>query len=101
MGSRRASFYGLSCAERFAYSLADLGITIVSGLARGVDTQAHKKGALKAKGRTIAVLGSGLNRIYPPENRGLAEEIADSGAVLSEFPLNAEPAAWNFPAGTA
>ena len=96
VGSRRASFYGLSCAEKFSYALANLGITIVSGLARGIDTQAHK-GALKAKGRTIAVLGSGLNCIYPSENKKLADDIACSGAVISEFPLNARPLAQNFP----
>ena len=96
VGSRRASFYGLSCAEKFAYALAQYGITVVSGLARGVDTQAHA-GALKAKGRTLAVLGSGLNSLYPPENAKLAEKIAESGAVVSEFPLNAEPLARNFP----
>lgn len=96
VGSRRASFYGLSCAKEFSYSLAKLGVTIVSGLARGVDTESHK-GALKAQGRTIAVLGSGLNRIYPPENRRLAEEVANSGAVISEFPVNTEPFARNFP----
>jgi DNA processing protein len=96
VGSRRASFYGLSCAEKFSYALANLGVTIVSGLARGVDTQTHK-GALKARGRTIAVLGSGLNCIYPCENKKLAEEIALSAAVISEFPLNAKPLAQNFP----
>ena len=95
-GSRRASFYGLSCAEKFAFALAELGISIVSGLARGIDTQAHK-GALKAKGRTIAVLGSGLNCIYPLENKKLTEEISAQGAVISEFPLNAKPLAQNFP----
>lgn len=96
VGSRRASFYGLSCAKEFSYSLAKLGVTIVSGLARGVDTEAHK-GALKAQGRTIAVLGSGLNCIYPPENKRLAEDIANSGAVISEFPVDTKPLAMNFP----
>src|SRR3989338_2062059 len=96
VGSRRASFYGLSCAEKFAYALAQYGITVVSGLARGVDTHAHT-GALKAQGRALAVLGSGLNSLYPPENTKLAEKIAVCGAVVSEFPLNTEPFARNFP----
>ncbi|MBU2258139.1 MAG: DNA-processing protein DprA [Candidatus Omnitrophica bacterium] len=96
VGSRRASFYGLSCAEKFAHDLSGKGLTIVSGLARGVDTYAHK-GALKAGGRTIAVIGSGLNQIYPPENKRLALEIAKSGAVISEFPMNTEPFKQNFP----
>lgn len=96
VGSRRASFYGLQVAEKFAYSLAQLKFTIVSGLARGVDTSAHK-GALKAKGRTLAILGSGLNCIYPEENFKLAEEISHAGAVISEFPLNFGPQPRNFP----
>ncbi len=96
VGSRRASFYGLSCAERFAADLSDAGFTIVSGLARGIDTAAHK-GALKLKGRTIAVIGSGFNNIYPEENMELAEEIAKNGAVISEFPVDAKPLPQNFP----
>jgi len=96
VGSRRASFYGLSCAEKFSYSLAEKGITIVSGLARGVDTYAHR-GALKAKGRTLAILGSGLNYLYPPENRKLADEVSASGALISEFALNTPPMPSNFP----
>jgi len=96
VGSRRASFYGLSAAEKFAFELAEKGITIISGLARGIDTCAHK-GALKAKARTIAVIGSGFKHLYPEENKGLAEEIAQRGAVISEFPLNTEPFRQNFP----
>jgi len=96
VGSRTASFYGLSSAEKFAYELALRGCTIVSGMARGIDTYAHR-GALKAKGRTIAVMGSGFKHIYPPENKSLLEEISASGAVISEFPINAEPLKQNFP----
>lgn len=96
VGSRRASFYGLSSAEKFAGDLCDAGFTIVSGLARGIDTAAHK-GALKRFGRTIAVIGSGFNNIYPAENKELAEEIAKNGAVISEFSLDAEPIKQNFP----
>jgi DNA processing protein len=96
VGSRRASLYGLSHAEKFAIWLSAEGITIVSGMARGVDTYAHR-GALKAKGRTIAVMGSGFNHIYPEENADLAKEISFSGAVISEFPMDAQPLPQNFP----
>jgi DNA processing protein len=96
VGSRRASLYGLNSAFKFAAQLAQSGITVVSGLARGIDTYAHR-GALKASGRTLAVLGSGFNRLYPPENKALAEEISRHGAVISEFPLDTEPQRQNFP----
>lgn len=96
VGSRGASYYGISTTERLAWELVDSGFTIVSGMARGIDTASHR-GALKAKGRTIAVLGSGLNFIYPPENKKLAEKIAASGAVVSEFPMQTSPDRQNFP----
>jgi DNA processing protein len=83
-------------AERFAADLAGRGFTIVSGMARGIDTYAHK-GALKNGGRTIAVMGSGFHNIYPQENKGLAEEIAGCGAVISEFPMDTKPLKQNFP----
>lgn len=96
VGSRNASSYGRNVCSIFAKDLSKLGITIVSGMARGIDTIAHKA-CLEAGGRTIAVLGSGLLQVYPPENRPLYEEIAQNGAVISEFPLNMEPLANNFP----
>jgi len=96
VGSRRASFYGLSLAEKFSRQLASHGFTIISGMARGIDTAAHK-GALKQVGRTIAVIGSGFGQIYPPENKGLAEEICRQGAVISEFSVNTAPLPQNFP----
>jgi DNA processing protein len=96
VGSRQASFYGLSTAEKFASELSAQGFTIVSGMARGVDTSAHR-GALKVSGRTLAVMGSGFNNIYPRENKELAEEISRVGAVISEFPLNEQPLKENFP----
>ena len=96
VGSRRASFYGQSNAERFAFDLSEKGFTIISGMARGIDTCAHK-GALKQGGRTIAVIGSGFNNIYPEDNIELSEEIAGNGAVISEFPVNTPPYKANFP----
>ncbi|MFC1708791.1 DNA-processing protein DprA [Candidatus Omnitrophota bacterium] len=96
VGSRRASFYGLSAASHLSSQLCSMGITVVSGLARGIDTASHK-GALSAKGRTIAVLGSGLLRLYPAENKKLAESISQDGAVISEFSLEVPPLPRNFP----
>jgi len=96
VGSRQASRYGIEQAENFSYWLAHKGVTIISGLARGIDSASHR-GALMARGRTIACLGSGLARIYPPENKNLAEEITHQGAIFSEFPMEAEPRKENFP----
>ena len=97
VGSRRTTTYGVTATRKLTYQLAHAGFTIVSGLARGIDTAAHEA-ALAAKGRTIAVVGSGLARLYPPENLALAEKIADgNGAVISEFPLHRAPDKQTFP----
>ncbi|MCL6502695.1 MAG: DNA-processing protein DprA [Pirellulales bacterium] len=96
VGSRHATSYGLAQAEALAASLARAGLTIVSGLARGIDQRAHS-GALAAGGRTLAVLGSGLLNIYPAEHRRLADEVAQHGALVSELALHAEPLASMFP----
>jgi len=96
VGSRNATRYGLSTTRRLCHDLVKLQMTIVSGMAVGIDSAAHQ-GALMGKGRTIAVLGSGLERIYPEQNRKLFHQIAENGAVISEFPLKTEPDAHNFP----
>jgi DNA processing protein len=96
VGSRRCTHYGLSVADRLAYQLARVGFTVVSGLARGIDTAGHK-GALKGEGRTLAVIGSALDCIYPPESEELARQIADHGAVLSEYSLGRPPDRTTFP----
>lgn len=96
VGSRSPTRYGLSMATQLSSELAATGICIVSGMARGIDTAAHM-GALNAAGTTCAVLGSGLARIYPPENMKLAQRIIERGAVISEFPLFAEPEPHHFP----
>jgi DNA processing protein len=96
VGSRNATQYGINTTQRLGRDLVSRGMTIVSGMARGIDTAAHE-GAMMARGKTIAVLGSGLERIYPRENETLFHRIAETGAVISEFSLNAEPEAHHFP----
>ena len=97
IGARRTTHYGLESAKKLAYQLAYAGLTVISGLARGIDTAAHQ-GALAAKGRTIAVIGSGLAKLYPPENAALAEKIrAGNGAIVSEFSMEIDPDRQTFP----
>ncbi len=96
VGTRRPTPYGVAVAERLAADLAHAGLTIVSGMARGIDTAAHK-GALKAGGETVAVLGCGADVVYPSENRKLAAEIAARGLIVSEFPMGAVAFPQNFP----
>lgn len=97
VGSRKCTHYGRECARKFSFQLAQAGVTVISGLARGIDTAGHE-GALAAKGRTVAVIGSGLMQLYPPENLSLAEKIAAGhGAIISEFPLRQPPDKRTFP----
>lgn len=96
VGSRRCSVSGMTIAEKFGRELSERGITIVSGMARGIDTASHR-GALRAGGTTVAVVGSGLANIYPPENKDLFEAISRQGVVLSEFPMQSLPLPHNFP----
>lgn len=96
VGSRAASLYGLKMTESIARDLALAGMVIVSGLAKGIDGAAHQ-GALNAKGLTIAVLGSGLSKIYPAENKKMAHQIAQTGALISEYPMDMAPLKENFP----
>jgi DNA processing protein len=97
IGARRTTYYGTESAKKLAYQLAYAGLTVISGLARGIDTAAHQ-GALAAKGRTIAVIGSGLAKLYPPENAALAERIRNgNGAIVSEFSMDIEPDRQTFP----
>jgi DNA processing protein len=96
VGSRKASYQGIRSTEQITRGLVSAGFSVVSGLARGIDTAAHRA-AVESGGRTVAVLGSGLNVIYPRENRMLAEKIQDAGMIISEYPLDTPPHAGNFP----
>ncbi|MCE2394035.1 DNA-processing protein DprA [Candidatus Poribacteria bacterium] len=96
VGSRSPTKYGKTTSQQLSYQLAERGITIVSGFARGIDTCVHR-GALEASGRTVAVFGCGLSIIYPETNRALAAEIIESGALVSEFPMTMPPRGKNFP----
>ena len=97
VGSRRASAYGLRMAREITAGLVRCGVTVVSGLARGTDAQAHWS-ALRGGGRTIAVLGSGIDVVYPSEHKALAQQISTNGAVVTELPMGTQPDAENFPA---
>ncbi|MBI2218488.1 MAG: DNA-protecting protein DprA [Candidatus Rokubacteria bacterium] len=97
VGSRRSTPYGVQVAECLARDLAERGVTIVSGLARGIDTAAHR-GALQAGGRTLAVLGCGVDVVYPPENARLVAEVEQHGALVSQFPPGTSPLPYHFPA---
>jgi len=96
VGSRLTTHYGVEAARKLAYQLGYLGVTVVSGGARGIDTAAHQ-GALSGKGRTIAVLGTGINLVTPPENAKLFEQIAANGAVITQFPFNRPADKQSFP----
>lgn len=97
VGTRRATVYGKQVCERIVREVAGRGVTIVSGLARGIDAVAHRA-ALDAGGRTLAVVASGVDVVYPPEHAALAREVADAGAIVSEYPIGTRPEAGNFPA---
>lgn len=97
VGSRSASTYGKFTTQKLCRELALKGVTVVSGMARGIDSSAHI-GSIAGKGRTIAVMGSGMDVIYPPENKKLFEKISESGAVITEFPFSTQPNGFNFPA---
>jgi DNA processing protein len=96
VGTRRASAYGRQVTHRLTEALARSGLTVVSGLARGIDSEAHLA-ALESGGRTIAVLGCGIDQVYPPENRKLAERVVAQGAVITDYPVGTKPEAGNFP----
>lgn len=96
VGARRCTHYGMKVAGELASQLSRYGATVVSGLARGIDSAAHR-GALEAKGRTVGILGNGLASIYPPENKRLAQMIEENGAVVSEFSMQTKPYKDNFP----
>ena len=96
VGSRQTTHYGQEVARKLGYQLAYLGVTVISGGARGIDTATHQ-GALAAKGRTVAVLGTGINIVFPPENAALFERIAENGAVMTQFPFNRSADKQSFP----
>ncbi len=96
VGSRKATTYGLWACEKFTRELVDMGVTIVSGAALGIDAVAHKT-AIAMGGRTIGILGNGLDKVYPPKNKGLYEDISKNGGLITEFPLGTLPLPYNFP----
>jgi len=96
VGSRRCTHYGTQSADRLSFQLAKQGYTVISGLARGIDAAAHQ-GALKGGGRTLAVLGTGIDQVYPPEHNDLAAKIIESGALVTEFPVGFKPNRQSFP----